>query len=149
MNFMNLKTLENGTQIKVFTCPCCDDTMVPLYDELDKLLPPKENGFNEEYVEAFMKNYSYITSFLSKNTFSYDKLPLYAGSTSGDCSNAPVLTLTELRNCYQAMVCPYFRPYFKNDFFWDNEFLQSSSIPSIQDFYNLSEKDKQIITQRQ
>ena len=144
----NLKTLSNGTQIKVYTCPCCDDTETYRNDYLDSLLPPKENGFNQEYKEKFIENYSAITSYISNNLYSYDKNPLYVASFYGDTSSSPVLNITELRNCYQAMECPHFRPYLKHDLFTDNEYLENESILSIDNFDSLSEKDKINITNR-
>ena len=139
-----VKTLSNGYQIRIFTCPAVDNSICD--DEyMDSLLPSLENGISVEYLEAYNKNREAIYSYI------YNSGILYTESSLPICKQdyTPICSFNDLRYCYKATECPRFRAFIDtSNILNDNDMLISSSFPDITDFDSLSAEDKMIITQR-
>lgn len=139
-----VKTLSNGQQVRIFTCPLVDDSICD--DEyIDTILPSLENGITTDYLEAYNKNRDAIYSYL------YNSGVLYTESSIPMCKEdcTPITSFNELRYCYKAMECPKFRAFIDtSNILNDNDMLVSSSFPDILDFNSLSTEDKIKITQR-
>lgn len=139
-----VKTLSNGNQVRVFTCPAVDDSICD--DEyIDSILPSLENGISVEYLEAYNKNRDTIYNYLYNSGTLFDDalVPL----SKEDCT--PVNSFNELNYFYKAMQCPKFRAFIDTSNILNiNDMLISSSVPDIDDFNSLSTEDKIKITQR-
>ena len=139
-----VKTLSNGQQVRIFTCPAVDDS---LYNNeyIDQILPSLENGITEEYLKAYQENRDAIYSYL------YNSGVLYTESAIPLCKDdcTPISNFNELYYCYRATECPCFRAFIDtNNILNDNDTLTTSSFPDILDFNSLSTEDKIKITQR-
>lgn len=139
-----VKTLSNGSQVRIFTCPAVDSSICD--DEyIDSILPSLENGISVEYLEAYNKNRDAIYSYLYNSGVLYTEssLPLYNNDY------LPIGSYNELRYCYKAMECPKFRAFIdSSNILNDNDTLVTSSFPDLIDFNSLSSEDKSLITQR-
>lgn len=139
-----IKTLSNGEQVRIFTCPgvdfnLCDD------EYIDSILPQANTGLSLEYLEAYNKNREAIYDYLYKQNIIYveSAIPL------SDKYCTPITSLNQLSHFPKACSCPKFRPFINtSNIVTTNDALLSSAYPEISDFDNLSKEDKMIITQR-
>ena len=141
-----IKTLSNGKQVRIFTCPAVDDT---LYNNeyIDSVLPSVQNINTQytEYVEAYQKNRDAIYDYL----YSTGALYLDTAKPINNEKCYPIFTFNELEYNYQAMECPMFRPFLdNNNIINNNDTLITSTVPDLYNFDELSREDKIIITQR-
>ena len=141
-----IKTLSNGTQIRLFTCPSASPNNFNT-EYIDSLLPSIEPGstISLEYIEAYNKNRDAIYNYLyeSPEVFEESAFPL------SDRFCEPIKSLDELQNFYKATECPNFRPVLDtSNILVDNDILFSSSYSELQNFDNLSQQDKMKITHR-
>jgi len=140
-----IKTLSNGEQVRLFTCPAvepsiCDD------EYIDTLLPSLENGLTTEYLEAYNKNRDAIYNYLYSSPAIYSDLAIPLSFES--C--IPVMTHNELSYFYKATECSKFKPFIDSyNIVNNNDTLFTSSAPDIVSFEALSTEDKQLITQRE
>ena len=139
-----VKTLSNGDQVRIFTCPGVDDSM---YDDeyINSILPSLENGLSTEYLEAYNKNRDAIYQYLYNNGVLYleSSQPIYNEKF------IPITSFNELQYCYKAMECPKFRAFIdSNNILNTNDMLIESPAADIIDFNSLSAEDKMKITQR-
>ena len=130
-----IKTLSDGSQVRVFTCP-----------GVDSILPSLENGFTVDYLEAYNQNRDAIYSYMYSSPVIYSDLAMPLSFDS--C--IPVTHYDELLNFYKAMECPKFKPFIDtSNIVGYSDILHSAPAPDILSFENLSPEDKRTITQQQ
>jgi len=138
-----IKTLSNGKQVRIFTCPAVDDGVYN--DEyIDSVLPASPQ-ITTDYLEAYQKNRDAIYRYL------YNTGALYQDTAKPISKEdaTPILKFNELQYCYKAMECSMFRGFINSDnILTDNDTLITSPIPDLTSFDDLSKEDKIIITQQ-
>lgn len=142
-----IKTLSGEKQVRVFTCGAVDQNIAALNNDtyIDSLLPSIQNGFTQEYLDAYNKNRDAIYNYLYSNPVLYqnDTTPILFDTC------IPVLTYEELLYFYKAIECPNFRPFIDtSNILGYNDLLITQHVPDLMSFENLSSKDKNLLTQR-
>ena len=140
-----IKTLSDGSQVRLFTCPGVDATVCD--DQyIDSILPSMENGFTADYLEAYNKNRDAIYSYMYSSPVIYSDLAIPLSFDS--C--IPVTRYDQLLYFYKAMQCPKFKPFIdSSNVVGYSDILHSAPAPDISSFENLSSEDKTMITQQQ
>jgi len=138
-----VKTLSNGEQIRLFTCPAVDES---LSDDqyIDSILPSVENGLTAEYLDAYNQNRDAIYSYLYSSSVLYDNAikPLLFDSC------IPLTEYGQLLHFYKAMECPKFRPFIdSSNIVTYSDKLHAAPAQDLLSFENLSPEDKQMVTQ--
>lgn len=139
-----VKTLSDGRQVRVFTCPAaCDSVYNNEY--IDSLLPTSY-PLTTEYLEAYQNNRDAIYNYLYSDG---GLLFLDSATPLVNDKYTPILTFNELKYCYKAMECPMFKGFIDTDNIMNiNDTLISCSYPEIYDFDSLPRKDQEIIMAR-